>query len=354
MAVFLTILLSGLSLGILAGRVYEILNLTDAATGFFYYKGIVFNPYILGLFVLITLCCGIIIFGDKKDDTPFFSHSSRIIAVAAGVMFVVFGVMSRGAGISFAFSIAGGVALVLLGIFELHHEGGIADILVSVLIVIFIIGMCLDVIIFDVYTIHHIQFTKDALSFVCAALFFMSMMKNIFAPAYRSRMFLYITGMLAAVMCGIMNIADIICMALTDYILLPDLFFHAGFAFLGFFAFDNAISALPSKKQEETEETETEACEDVKEYKKAQSSPAEESVNIDAHQVVETTPMETAAKAVRESKEFDLSQNKEFTRFFAHIDEKTQPEEKSGPKVSRRTFKADKKGSEKVVYKKPK
>ena len=352
MAVFLTILLSTLSLGILAGRVYEILNLTDAATGFFYYKGIVFTPHILLLFLLTVVCCGIIIFGDRKDDTPFFSHSSRIIAVAAGAMLVVFGVMSRAEGISFVFSIAGGAALVLLGIFELHNKGGFADILISVLIVVFVAGLSLDAIVFDVYTINNIHFTQKALGSVCASLFFMAMMKNIFAPAAKSRMLLYITGMLAAVMCGVMSVADIICMAVTDAIVLPDLFFSAGFAFLGFFAFDNAISALPASGRQKCEEDEDLSEEnDVKLYTKSEKT---ENIHNTTGYSEENTATENEGKAVRESKEFDLSLNKEFTQFFTRIEEKSETPEKDAKKSPKYTFRASKNDSGKVVYKKPK
>ena len=357
MAVFLTVLLSGLSLGMLAGRIYEVLNLTDAATGFFYYRGIVFTPYILGLFVIITLCCGVIIFGDKKDETPFFSHSSRIIAVASGAMFIVYSVMSYGTNIGFWFTLAGGVALVLLGIFELHNKGGIIDILISVLLVVFVIGRSLDAIIFDVYTVHNIKFTQNALTTVCSGMFFLAVFKNIFAPQAKSRMLLYITGMLAAIMCGIMNIADIVCMAVNDAIILPDLFIHAGFAFLGFFAFDNAISSIPSKKtayaveQEDSEDAGTM----VKVYKgdpktdKTISEPIykeSQTVQQAAEATINCTAEQEDAPVV--SREFDLSKNKEFTQFFARIEEKDAPSKKTEKSATKQTFKADKNSGGKV------
>ena len=77
MSLTLTILLSLFSAGILAGRVYEILNLTDASTGFLLVNGIIMNPYILGIFAVITLCCGILIFGSYKTVKPYYSKSSK-------------------------------------------------------------------------------------------------------------------------------------------------------------------------------------------------------------------------------------------------------------------------------------
>ena len=77
MSLALTILLTLLSAGILAGRVYEIINLTDANTGFLLVKGIVMNPYILGIFAVITLCCGILIFGSCRKAEPYYSAGDR-------------------------------------------------------------------------------------------------------------------------------------------------------------------------------------------------------------------------------------------------------------------------------------
>lgn len=348
MAIFLTILLSLLSVGVLAGRVYEILNLTDAATGFFYYKGIVFNPYILGIFAVIAICCGVIIFGDKKDDRPFFSQSSKIISIAAGAMFVVYSVMSYSSSFNFVFTLAGGLGLILLGVFEIHPKGDIKDILITVLMLVFIIGKSLDVIIFDVYTIHNVQFIKNALSYISTGLFFMYVFKNAFAPSKTSRMLLYITGMLAALMCGIMNIAEIVCMAINDSIVLPDLFFLAGYAFLGFFAFDNAVSVLPKKSVTGREEQEEDT--DVKIYVSQNSAaPVVENETDVQHD----TAVKKEPSHLQEEK-FDLSRNEEFTQFFARLEEKQEPHNKTEKTAEKQTFKADKNSGKKIVYKKPK
>lgn len=247
MTIALTVLLSLLSLGILAGRIYEILKLTDAETGFFIYKGIVFNPYILVIFIVITVCCAVLIFGGNKKVQPFFSQSSKIIALASGVMFLIYGVMSAGYGITPIFVIAGGTGLVLLGAFELKPNVNAANIAMVVLFVVFIAGLSLDVIIFNVSTIYNVEFIKNALSYMSAGLFLLFVMKNVFAPNVYSAMLLYITGIVAFVMCGVMNIADIIVMAVNGQAVLPQLFFNAGFGFFGFFAFDNAISVMPKK-----------------------------------------------------------------------------------------------------------
>ena len=146
----LMVLIGLLSAGILAGRVYEILKLTDETTGFFLYKGIVFNPYILIIFIIITVCCAVLIFGNCKNSRPFFSHTSKLIAVAAAVMFLIYGMMAV-TNVTFApFVIAGAVVFAIIGTVGLKADAGIADIAAVALSVVFTVGLCLDVIIFNV------------------------------------------------------------------------------------------------------------------------------------------------------------------------------------------------------------
>ena len=92
MAVGLTVMLAWISVGILAGRVYEIISLTDMETGFLVTKGLALNPLLIALFLLITVCCGVMIFGKEKKAEPFFSKSSGIMADLAGAAFIACGV----------------------------------------------------------------------------------------------------------------------------------------------------------------------------------------------------------------------------------------------------------------------
>ncbi|MBR2502729.1 MAG: hypothetical protein IKB62_01245, partial [Oscillospiraceae bacterium] len=112
MSLGLTVLICICSVGILAGRIYEILRLTDIETGFLITEGIALNPVLLVLFAVITVCCGMIIFGSEKDDAPFFSKSSGIFADIAGAAFIVYGIMAVSQSRVAVFMIAGGIALI--------------------------------------------------------------------------------------------------------------------------------------------------------------------------------------------------------------------------------------------------
>ena len=368
MTIALTVLLSLLSLGILAGRIYEILKLTDPQTGFFIYKGIVFNPYILVIFTVITICCAVLIFGGNKKVKPFFSQSSKIIALAAGAMFLIYGVMSAGDGITSVFIIAGGIALVLMGIFELKPSVNAVNIATVVLIVVFIAGLCLDVIIFNVSTIHNIVFIKNALSYMAAGLFLLMVMKNVFAPSVYSGMLLYITGIIAFVMCGVMNIADIIAMAVAGQAVLPQLFFNAGFGFFGFFAFDNAISVMP-KRIVQTD-TENEPVYQLEQEEMPQEEPAENNID-ETEDVLYKEYAAATADGIKTENSAELTEKSEMTEISEETSETQECEEKSSPDSTQEDIKntakkfvftkngdvkelSSKKGSGKVVYKRPK
>ena len=368
MTIALTVLLSLLSLGILAGRIYEILKLTDPQTGFFIYKGIVFNPYILVIFTVITICCAVLIFGGNKKVKPFFSQSSKIIALASGAMFLIYGVMSAGDGITSVFIIAGGIALVLMGIFELKPSVNAVNIATVVLIVVFIAGLCLDVIIFNVSTIHNIVFIKNALSYMAAGLFLLMVMKNVFAPSVYSGMLLYITGIIAFVMCGVMNIADIIAMAVDGQAVLPQLFFNAGFGFFGFFAFDNAISVMPKRIVQTA--AENEPVHQLEQEEIPQEDSAENNID-ETEDVLYKEYAAATADGIKTENSAELTEKSEMTEISEETSETQEFEEKSSPDSAQEDVKntvkkfvftkngdvkelSSQKGSGKVVYKRPK
>lgn len=250
MSLTLTVLLSLLSAGILAGRVYEILNLTDAFTGFLIVNGVVMNPYVIGLFVVITLCCGILIFGSGKAAVPYYSKSSKVTCILAGVGFVAAAVPAMQFEVTAPFFIAGGAALIIMGITGLGKKK--TDIAVMLLMLGFAAGMCMDVVSFDVNTYHNTVFVQNVMEYLCIIAFMLTVVKNVYLPSKYSRMFLYVTGMLSFSVCSMMNVADIICYFITGGQALYKLFMYIATAMFGVFAFDTAISAIPVKNKKKT------------------------------------------------------------------------------------------------------
>lgn len=247
MSLTLTVLLSLISAAILAGRVYEILNLTDAATGFLLVGGVVMNPYILALVAVITLCCGIIIFSQYKVVEPYYSHTSKYTAFIAGAAMAVAGILAAPYKVEAPFFIAGGMALLIMAGAGLGKKK--SDYLVMVLLLAFAAGLCMDVVTFNVFTYHNTQFLTKVLSYMCIIAFMLTVLKNVYVPSKFSRMMIYVAGMLSFAACSMMSLADIICYIIEGGQSLVYLLMKIAVALFGVYAFDNAVSAIPDKKE---------------------------------------------------------------------------------------------------------
>ena len=252
MVLFLNILLSVISVGILAGRVYEILKIIDIGTGFLTGTGIIFNPYILVIYLIIIVCCGILIFQSDKKVEPFFSKSDGFFSIIAGATLVVAAVFNLNIGNLSYFAIIGGIAFIMLGVFGLKNK--FTDKVIMLLMLVFVIGINLDVIIFNVSTIHNIEFLKNALSYLFVTIFIMMLFKNMYAPSKTSKMFLYTTGYLNFIFCTIMYIADIMGDFAQGRYEISQLIWDFAFVLIGFYAFATALSVSSAVKNTQKNE----------------------------------------------------------------------------------------------------
>ena len=252
MALGLSVLICIMTIGLLAGRVYEIIRLTDPETGFLITKGLAFNPVLLALFLLITVCCAIVIFGGEKKVESFFSKSSGIIADLAGAAFIACGItgFSEAAAAS-VFVIAGGIALLLIGIMGLDKTA--KDIAAIVLLTLFVAGLCLEIIIFDVYSFYNTEFLHRVLVYVSVMIFIIAVLRNVYTPKALSRMFLYISGFVCFACSGMFSIAKLICAFATGYGFSIDMIKDIAFVLVGIYALDNVLSVIPQKNMPKEE-----------------------------------------------------------------------------------------------------
>ena len=250
MALGLSVLICIMTVGLLAGRVYEIFRLTDMETGFLVTNGLALNPALIALFLLITVCCGVMIFGKEKRAEPFFSKSSGIIADLAGAAFIACGIADF-SGIQSLFIIAGGAALLLVGIFGLDKTA--RDIAAIALFTAFVAGLCLEVIIIDVYSVYNTEFLHRVLVYVSAMIFIIMLLKNVYVPSALSRMFLYISGFVCFAFCGMFSIAKLLCGFVMGYGFSVAMIKDAAFILLGIYALDNALSVIPQKGAQDEE-----------------------------------------------------------------------------------------------------
>lgn len=334
MSLILSLLLSLCSVGILAGRIYEILKLTNIETGFLITEGIALNPVLLGLFVLITICCGVLIFGREKDPAPFFSESSGIIADVAGVAFIAYGIMVIADSSSAVFMIAGSLALFLIGLTGLGHKA--KDAATIILLTAFVAGMCLDVIIFDVYSIYYTEFMHKVLSYLTIILVIIAVLKNVYAPSKFSKMLLYISGFMCFAFSGMLSIAELICFLASGYGFSVEVVKDIALAAFGIYALDNALSVIPKKNSAVYEKENTE--------------------EISSIRTIENIPVESCMeneKTVQEKRFEDIGK----MLYSSENTEKSRKRISGNEQQGRKVFKGEKTTSpktEKIVYKKPK
>ena len=245
MAVGLSILVCVLSVGMLAGRIYEILYLTDLSTGFLVTKGIALNAVLTAIFAVIVICCAVILFGKEKTVKPFFSKSSAIFAAVSGVAFIVYGIMTLSQSKLSLLTVAGGVALCLLGITGLGNK--IKDAVTILLLTAFVAGICLEVIVFDVYTIYNTAFLSKVMAGATTVLVLLAVLKNVYTPSVFSRGVLYVCGFLCFTFCGMFSIADIVGTFASGNGFSAEIVKSVAMAVFGIYALDNALSVMPKK-----------------------------------------------------------------------------------------------------------
>ncbi|MEG1895685.1 MAG: hypothetical protein RR162_05545, partial [Oscillospiraceae bacterium] len=272
MALILNALLSIISIGIFSGRLYELINLTDPQTNFLIYKGIVFNPYILPIFILITACCGVLILGDIKAGKKFFAKSAGIFSAFAGICFIVYIGMSLSSlgtygnetsSLLLFFIMIGAFGLITLGVLGL--KGKRYEAIIVVMIITFCVGLCLNVIVFNVSSIYNIKFLQESLSGLSIVIFFLLVFKNEYSPSPASIMHLYVSGFVCFVMCGVMNMATIANGYIAGTMSVSELFLYSGYVFIGLYAVSTAFLTIPNGKIEiSIKDCEPEAWDSIK------------------------------------------------------------------------------------------
>ena len=247
MSLGLSVLICLLSVGLMAGRIYEILAITDPQTGLLYTQGIALNPLLLVLFVAITVCCGVIIFGAEKKAEPFFSKSSCLLADAAGIAFVAYGIMLVPQSRAAVLMIVGGVAWFLIGTTGIGSKP--KDAVITVLLTLFSAGLCMDAIIIDVYSVHYPAFLHKLLAYVSIMVLTVAVLRNVYLPKRLSRMFLYISGFVCFAFCTMLGIAELICLIASGTGFGADTVKYIAFVLTGIYGLDNALSVLPKAEK---------------------------------------------------------------------------------------------------------
>ncbi|MEG1863046.1 MAG: hypothetical protein RR198_05510 [Oscillospiraceae bacterium] len=252
MTAFLNILLMLVSVFFFSGRLYELLFLVEDGTNFLMYKGIASNPFIIFTVILITLCCGIILFSDikKKDNSDHssagsFSVLSGLLLVVGGVLQLTFLKMSG--KFYYIFIIVGGIGLIILGLTGL--KGKKKETVGVILTTFMCIGFCLDVIIFNVSSIADTAFLMRSISAITNLIFFTLLFKMTYAQDKWTRMGLYVAGVLNFIFTSTTYGAVIVSKINQRSLSLPEMVLYFGFGVLGLYSLLVSFVILPTKSE---------------------------------------------------------------------------------------------------------
>lgn len=283
MTVFFNLLFIFVSVLFFAGRLYEVLFLLEEETFFLTQNGIVTTPLMLGIVFLISICCGVLIFSDKKFSRKPLKIPVGIFGFAAAILFIASSVFN----LIRIFTVTGGflgydimmilasAGLVIYGIKGIRGKN--SEKLPMILTILYPMALCMHSVILNVQPIANTYFLYRSLAAITSLVFIMLLYKNAYSPSAMARPMLYIASLLNYLISGAAMLAGIIGGIANSYVDKADLLLYAGLAVMGayslFVSFYIAPTAEKSARKQkaaveevEEDEWEYEEDEDVKEY----------------------------------------------------------------------------------------
>ena len=270
MSIILNVMLVAVAVFFFAGRLYEIIALTDTATGFIVGKAVVTSGFMMAIICIMAVCCGVIMFSGNYTGKKMKKMPVGVFGYAAGFFFIAGGIISSincfrfGGFIGYhILEILGGIGLVMLGIS--HIRGKKNEILPMLFTVLMCIGVCLNSIVYEIKTIRDTDYMMRTLAGVTALLFFIMLFKNIIFPDKTAKMMLYITAQLNFTFGGIGSLAAVIGNLVNGTSDFPQMLYNLGFVVLGVYSLFIAFLISPEFSDEPAEE------QPVKAYRPKQS-----------------------------------------------------------------------------------
>ena len=252
MTVILNVLLAGVALLFFAGRLYEIIALTDTATGFLTGNAIVTAPLMMLVICVMSVCCGVIMFAGEYHGKKMKKIPVGIFGYAAGFLFIAGGINSSvncfryGGFIGYhMMEVMGGIGLIILGVHQLR--GKKSERVPMVLILLMCVGVCLNAMVYEIKTVQDTEFMMRTLAGVTSLMFFTALFKNAIASDKGTKMLLYIFAQLNFVIAGTGSLAAVIGNFVTDYSTFPQQLYNAGFVVLGIYSLFIAFFITPER-----------------------------------------------------------------------------------------------------------
>lgn len=272
MTVFLNILFVVMSVLFFAGRLYEVIFLLEEGTNFLSRGGIVTTPLMIGIVFLISVCCGVIIYADKKPQNKKLKIPVGIFGGGAAVLFIITSVLN----IIRIFTVTGGflgydimmilasAGLMLYGMKGI--KGKKSEKLPMVLTILFPLAMCMNAVILNVQPISDTFFLYRSLAAITNLLFFLLLFKNAYSPSPVARPMLYVSGLMNFLISTAATLAGLIGGMVTSSLALSDILMNIGLILIGSFSLFTSFYIVPVKEETESRQKKAAKPQPVQEY----------------------------------------------------------------------------------------
>ena len=256
MTLFLNILFVLVSILFFTGRLYEVVFLMEEGTNFLTQAGIVTSPLMICIVLLISVCCGVLIFSGKNQGITKLKIPVGLFGFVPAILFVVTSVLNliRIFTITSGFlgydlmMILASVGLVIYGIKGI--KGKNSEKLPMIFTILFPIAMCMDVVILSIKPLADTFFFYRSMSAVTNLAFFLALYKNAYSPSNLSRPLLYVTALMNFLISTAANLAGLIGGMVTSSLALADITMNAALVVIGLFSLFTAFYIIPENGTE--------------------------------------------------------------------------------------------------------
>jgi len=255
MVLFLNVLFILVSVLFFTGRLYEVVFLMEEGTNFLVQPGIVTRPLMIGIVLLISVCCGVLIFADKKPNTKKLKIPVGIFGFAAAVLFIITSVLN----VIRIFTVTGGflgydimmvlasIGLVLYGVKGI--KGKKSEMAPMVLTILFPLAMCFNAVILNVQPVADTFYFYRSLSAVTNLVFWLMLYKAAYSPSKLARPMLYVAGLMNFLISTAAHLAGIIGGVVLSVLSLADITMSLALILMGSFSLFTAFYIMPVKEE---------------------------------------------------------------------------------------------------------
>ena len=236
-----------------AGRLFDLLSVTDIATGYMSAAPVVSKPLMIVLVFIVAACCTVFVrprlINQKKIKarTPgIFGAFTGAFLIAAAV-FNIINTFKWGGFLGFDIAIIlGSVSLIFLSFTDI--KGKKYETLPFILTVAAFASVCLNSVIIDIGTVNNTIYFFKNIAFINTFIFVLLLFKSIYAPAKYTKMSLYFVSLVNFVFSCLCMLALLVAYVSKLGFEPRVVFLYAGYISMGLYSMTLAFSLTKKTK----------------------------------------------------------------------------------------------------------